>query len=161
MVFGKRLQIECYSNGRPQRLQSESFRSDRTGPSSRSKGLAGGCGRTLDQEIDFPFRAHPWARIPPILNGFEFKGRGDKWPLYGNASRLSPDASWLILQSVKGTQRPRTQVVVTREVSFDSFNAETGKKVFTIRGTYSGIGDDPDLCLARTACLTERYLFFR
>jgi hypothetical protein len=71
----------------------------------------------------------------------------------GSESRLSPDSAWLVLQSAT---QAKTRVVDVFNVFFDMFNAATGKKLFTIRGTYSGIGD-PEGSLDRTGWLTERY----
>jgi hypothetical protein len=73
----------------------------------------------------------------------------------GSDSRLSPDSAWLVLQSVTpGTVR---SLVSHDAVFFDVFNTATGKKVFTIQASYSGLGNDPYGCLERTAWLTERY----
>jgi hypothetical protein len=88
------------------------------------------------------------------FNGFEFNKTGDLWGQPSNdATRLSADQSWLVLQSraVKNQQGP------TR-VFFDFFQVGTGQKLFTIEGTYSSINAvDPDGVLAKTGWLTERY----
>ena len=78
------------------------------------------------------------------------------YPSYpGSDSRLSPDSTWLVLQSV--TFGKVRSLVAHDAVFFDVFNTATGKKVFTIQASYSGIGNDPYGCLETTAWLTERY----
>jgi hypothetical protein len=89
------------------------------------------------------------------LNGFQYKKTGDSWSIPESASRLSPDGSWLVLQSFTET-KPSSRLPVSN-VFFDVFNAATGKKLVTIQGTYSGIGNDETGCLGRSAWVTERY----
>ncbi len=93
------------------------------------------------------------------FNGFQFIKSGEVWVQpSGDATRLSPDQAWLVLQSRarKGERGPTRMFL-------DVFNADTGGKVLKFEGTYSNtIGSsvysiDPDDYLAQTAWLTERY----
>lgn len=89
------------------------------------------------------------------FNGLQFSKTGSRWLLPDSASRLSPDSAWLALQSATLVKSTVVDIHIY-DVFFDVFNATTGKKLFTIRGTYSGISD-PESSLAKTAWLTERY----
>jgi hypothetical protein len=88
------------------------------------------------------------------FNGFQFERTGTLWT-GDSGSRLSPDSSWLVLQST--ASRKVRFPWVDYLVFYDVFNAVTGRKLFTIQGKYSGVGDDPWTCLLKTAWLTERY----
>jgi len=89
------------------------------------------------------------------FNGFEYKKSGDRWILEKAATRLSPDSSWLVLQSA--TRIKDHFPWVDYALFFDVFSTVTGRKLFTLQGTYPGIGDSPEGCLDKTAWLTERY----
>jgi hypothetical protein len=88
------------------------------------------------------------------FHGFQFNRTGDIWAQGSDdATRLSPDQAWLVLQS-----RARKDQHGPVNVFFDFFNADTGQKLFTIEGTHSSInGGDPDGVLEKTGWLTERY----
>ncbi len=89
------------------------------------------------------------------FHGFQFNRTGDIWAQpSGDASRLSPDQAWLVLQS-----RERESESRPTKVFFDFFNADTGQKLFVIEGSFSSInGGDPDGgVLGKTGWLTERY----
>ncbi len=95
--------------------------------------------------------------------GKTFSKTGYQWDTPGAyADRLSPDQAWLVLQSWTGSVDKGAEMHVFNwgwryhgQVFFDVFNAETGKKVLTIEGSYSNF--DPDSTLAQTFWLTERY----
>jgi|SRR5579862_9640113 len=89
------------------------------------------------------------------FNGFQYKKTGEHWQVPSSVSRLSPDGTWLVLQSFSG--RKSLQLLPSSDVFFDVFNTTTERKVFTLRGTYFGFGDDESGCLSKTAWLTERY----
>ncbi len=97
--------------------------------------------------------------VPPhpdvaTFNGLRFAKTGARFPLSLKASRLSPDSAWLVLQSMTAVKAP---ILDTYQVFFDVFNADTGRKVFTLEGSFTGIGDDPSICLGMAGWLTERY----
>ncbi len=94
------------------------------------------------------------AQAVATFNGFQFRRSGARWTLNDCASRLSPDSAWLVLQSITQT---KASFLYVYQVFFDVFDADTGRKLLTIQGTYSGTGNDPGSCLGRTAWLTERY----
>lgn len=94
---------------------------------------------------------------PVVFNGFRFTKSGDRWASPGSISRLSPDSAWLVLSSVTDAGTTRFGLLSSYKVFLDVFSADTGEKVLTIAGTYSGLGFDPFGCLAKTAWLTERY----
>jgi hypothetical protein len=96
------------------------------------------------------------------FNGLQFSKTGDLWALSGDAVRLSPDQTWIVLQSYSGSVA-RTEDVpfgrsrgVTRgTLFFDVFNAVAGNKLLTLEGTYRDI--HPTDALIEPAWLTERY----
>jgi hypothetical protein len=89
------------------------------------------------------------------FRGLQFNKTGDIWGQPSDyATRLSPDQAWLVLQSTSiGTKPGSTKVY------FDFFNADTGKKLFTIDGLFSSIrGGEPEgSVLSKTGWVTERY----
>jgi hypothetical protein len=93
-----------------------------------------------------------------VFHGFQLKRSGARWALNDCASRLSPDSAWLVLQSsTEGSAEAKARLVYTQQVFFDVFSADTGRKLFTIQGTYSGSGNETGTCLRTTGWLTERY----
>lgn len=88
------------------------------------------------------------------FNGFPFT-RSGSWEAAFSWSRLSPDSSWLVLHSVSDEKVHFPWVDYS--VFFDTFNARTGTKLFTLKGKYSGVGDAPFDVMERAAWLTERY----
>jgi hypothetical protein len=92
----------------------------------------------------------------PEFNGFPLRKSGQLWAQpYENASRLSPDSSWLVLQSTASP--PKGDPYGPWPVYFDVFNADTGQRVLTFEGVYSGWAYDPDGCMGQSGWLTERY----
>ena len=88
------------------------------------------------------------------FNDYDFKKSGsDAWTRPDTASRLSPDSAWLVLQSSTFRKQPFTEIY---DVFFDVFSTTTGKKLFTIQGSFSGV-ENPYSALERAAWLTERY----
>src|SRR5580698_4961716 len=86
---------------------------------------------------------------PLGLFGFQFAKSGQLWDL--EFGRLSPDQSWLVLQSEALKSGPGG----TR-VFFDVFKAKTGEKVLTIEGTFSSsAADGPGSLLAKTGWVTD------
>jgi hypothetical protein len=99
-----------------------------------------------------------WGGYPPAraaFGGIQYEWSGDRWLLEGDATRLSPDGTWLVLLSATKTKThfPRPEYTVF----FDVFNTADGKKRFTIQGTYNGIGNEPENTAGKAAWLTERY----
>lgn len=100
-----------------------------------------------------------WGVTPPshaILNGIQFNKTGEfPWLNPLEASELSPDGAWLVLLSTTKTKAsfPKPEYLVF----FDVFNTASGKKLFTIEGSYYGLGNEPDSTAAKSAWLTERY----
>ena len=95
---------------------------------------------------------HPSDQI--VFNGYGFKKSGSyPWIRPDTASRLSPDSAWLVLQSSTFRKQPFTEIY---DVFFDVFSTTTGKKLFTIQGSFSGV-ENPYSALERAAWLTERY----
>jgi hypothetical protein len=103
-------------------------------------------------------------REKPIeFHGFVFTQSGGLWAL--DNSLLSPDQSWLVLQSWTGRAGTGGGYDISLDwgfffgykgkVFFDIFNADTGRKLMTIRGRYES--PDPDTVLSETAWVTERY----
>jgi hypothetical protein len=87
------------------------------------------------------------------FHGFQFSRSGAFWAQPSDyATRLSPDEAWLVLQS---DDLPRGDGPTP--VYFDFYNAETGKKIVTIAGTFSTFGGDVDHQFFRPGWLTERY----
>lgn len=85
--------------------------------------------------------------------GFPFEKTGFFWTAtYSEATRISPDRSWLVLQSSTGKYTDRRH-----KVFWDVFDTASGKKLITIEGSYWGLGYNPAERLARTAWVTERY----
>jgi hypothetical protein len=93
---------------------------------------------------------------PLVFNGIQFNKSG-RWWYDVSVSRLSPDSAWLVLQSITDDGTSKLTLRSLSKVFMDVFHADTGEKVLTIEGTYSGYGDDPGGTLAKTAWLTERY----
>src|SRR5579872_2162380 len=74
----------------------------------------------------------PEPATPARLNGFEFTKTGAAWALGENATRLSPDSAWLVLQSATATR----QVLIkpsAADLFWDVFNVDAGKKLLTVR----------------------------
>jgi hypothetical protein len=88
------------------------------------------------------------------FNGLKYKRSGASWMIADTATRLSPDSSWLVLQSVTKIKSPLLDKYL---IFYDVYKTATGRKLFTLQGTYSGIGDDPYGCIRKAAWLTERY----
>jgi hypothetical protein len=83
---------------------------------------------------------------------------GDMWATPADlATRLSPDSAWVVLQSETDSGMSHSGMFYLAKIFLDVFSLESGKKLLTITGTYQGIGDDPQGCLAKTGWLTERY----
>lgn len=84
---------------------------------------------------------------------------GAQWAIpsdYG--SRLSPDSTWLILQSETKIPKKAPSAEYTAFVYWDVFTVETGEKLITIRGTFSASWvDTASYELRRAGWLTERY----
>jgi hypothetical protein len=98
---------------------------------------------------------YDWHDYQVAFNGFKLRKSGYFWPsTYTSASRLSPDSAWVVLQSK--TDGPKSLSISVYRVFFDVFRADTGSKLFTIEGSYSGYGD-AEGCLEKTAWLSERY----
>jgi hypothetical protein len=127
--------------------------------------------RVWDSATRIPVSQESTVKTIPTLDPeyqIQFKGKvcpksGYYWATPSDAAdRLSPDQAWLVLQSWTGSVDKGAEMHVFNwgwryhgKVFFDVFNAETGKKVFTIEGTYSNF--DQDSTLAQTFWVTERY----
>lgn len=92
-----------------------------------------------------------------VFNKFRFTKSGVRWSSPSGVSRLSPDSAWLVLQSLTDAGTSKLTQRSLYKVFLDVFNADTGEKLLTIEGTYSGYDHDPGGSLATTAWLTERY----
>jgi hypothetical protein len=98
---------------------------------------------------------------PVKFNGFQFMKSGKIWA--NDNSRVSPDKTWIVLQSWSGGSalNPDTHLLVCPlfscrgKIFLDIFNADTGKKVLAIEASYSG--GYPETLLASTGWLTEGY----
>jgi hypothetical protein len=94
------------------------------------------------------------------FRGLQLVKTGSMWGR--QLSRMSPDQTWLVLLSASG-KAASTEDLPLGHVSgtsrgnlfYDVFNADTGKKVLTIRAAYNGI--DPGQALIQAAWVTERY----
>jgi hypothetical protein len=94
------------------------------------------------------------------FHGFEFNRTGAVWGQpSGYATRLSPDAAWIVLLSTTpATKNGVYDPYGTSKVFYDFYNADTGQKIFTIEGTFSSIaGVDADGAMGLSGWLTERY----
>jgi hypothetical protein len=95
----------------------------------------------------------PAAATIPEEDRAEFQGKtfsktGPFWPCCGQiASRLSPDRSWLVLQSTTKPGRGN--------VFFDVYNLRTGAKLVTLEGPLQAVW--PDELIDRTGWLAGRY----
>jgi hypothetical protein len=130
----------------PQPASGEAWQAAKAIPLSRHDLMARS---PLREDAPFRFRERAFARS------------GKWWSLY--SSRLSPSQTWLALQSKTeietyvgevgspfgGTGRYKGKLF------WDIFNAETGKKVLTITGTY--LDTSPDYAIHNAAWLTDRY----
>lgn len=95
---------------------------------------------------------------PFSFNGFQFLKTGDIWP--GEYARLSPDRAWLVLLSSSGKVAKRDEFMIfggrdKGKLFYDVFNADTGRKVITIVGTYQDI--EPGSAINESRWVTERY----
>lgn len=98
---------------------------------------------------------------PIEFHGFQFFKTGEIWA--NENSRVSPDDASLVLQSWTGSTESGGETGFGSCFPFgcrgkfflDIFNADAGKKLLTIEGTYSG--SDIDNLLSTTGWLTERY----
>lgn len=94
--------------------------------------------------------------------GVRFNKSGEFWSYEGGS--VSPDQSWLVLQSWTGSASSGSGTGFGKcfpfgcrgKIFLDIFNLDTSKKIFTIEGTYSG-GDPDGNLLRSTEWLTERY----
>ena len=89
------------------------------------------------------------------FHGFQFNRTGDIWAQpSGDASRISPDQAWLVLQSTSPGKKAGSA-----HVFLDFFNADNGQKLFTIAGIFSSVrgGQPEDAVLSKTGWVTERY----
>ena len=89
---------------------------------------------------------------PLEFNGFQFVKSGEFWDLA--AARVSPDRARLVLLS-----EDHSSVSGTTSVFFDAFNADTGKKLFTVEGAFSSpVGDEPVGPLDTAGWVTEYFI---
>jgi hypothetical protein len=99
---------------------------------------------------------------PLVFHGFQFTKTGEFWAINEN-SRLSPDETWIVLQSWTGSSESGGETGFGScfpwgcrgKVFLDVSNVISGKKLLTLEGTYSA-GSPEDL-LKGTGWLTERY----
>jgi hypothetical protein len=95
------------------------------------------------------------------INGHVFRKSGQHW----SEERLSLDERWVVLQSWQARPDPPIDRKLLREwgiplyytgtAFWDIYNADTGTKVFTIKGTYDT--SDPTGDMLQSFWLTERY----
>jgi hypothetical protein len=87
------------------------------------------------------------------FHGYRFDRTGEFWEEPDeDASRISPNAIWLVLQSrdlVRGEEFAK--------LYFDAFEVQTGKKIVTIEGSLTKPGDYLDDALSKTGWVTDRY----
>ena len=82
------------------------------------------------------------------FQGKRFAKSGEFWPAVDDyATRLSPDQTWLVLQSRTAPGRGK--------VFFDVFNVATGTKLLALQGPLRAVW--PDGLIGETGWLTERY----
>jgi hypothetical protein len=101
----------------------------------------------------------PKPNQPLEFNGFKFAKIGEVW----NESRLSPDRTWIVIQSWSGradySEGPLSTACLPfgcrGKLFFEVFNADTGRRISTIVGTYSG--PNPGGLIRQTAWVAERY----
>jgi hypothetical protein len=100
------------------------------------------------------------------FRGMHFSKTGGGWTYSDDTARLSPDQAWLVLQSYTGTVADNDEIPDLTSlrslfrryhgrVFCDVFNADTGRKLLTINGSYST--GYPNAPLHKTAWVTERY----
>ena len=95
---------------------------------------------------------------PLEFHGFQFVKSGNFWP--GEYARLSPARRWLVLLSSSGRVANRNGFLISggrdRGTLFmDAFDADTGKKIVTVVGTYLDI--HPGHALNQTTWVTDQY----
>jgi len=95
--------------------------------------------------------------MPIVFNGFQFRKTGAFWGGSDSVSRLSPDSSCLVLSSLTDAGTTKFSLRRVGKVFLDIYSADTGKKMLTIEGMYSGFDFNPDGSLKKAAWLTERY----
>ena len=142
----------------PRLYTSNQFRLDLSNPAepvrraTREAWNAGTVVRTSRRSVLIPGPVPPNNRID--FNGFQFKPSGEFLAqLYDAATMISPDQAWLVLQSRarKGDDDGPTNV------HFDLFDADMGRELVTIEGTFSTLGGDVDGALSKSGWVTERY----
>jgi hypothetical protein len=97
------------------------------------------------------------------FNGMRLLKTGTRLMLPRYASRLSPDRTWLVLQSWSGKINSESSLagqlgaagVGRGQLFFDVFHADTGKRVVTIEGRFQF--DEPESTVGTTGWVTERY----
>ena len=95
---------------------------------------------------------------PLSFRGFQFAKTGKIWE--GEVARVSPDQSWIVLLSSSGKIAKRDDFIGFEgrdkgDLFLDIYNLETGKKLFTVAGTYVDINPS---ALDKALWVTERYL---
>jgi hypothetical protein len=91
------------------------------------------------------------------FKGFQFTKSGADWAGPFEDCRLSPDSAWLVLQSSTPNENLKNTLRTVYKTFWDVFNADTGRRILTIEGTFTGYDDDPGADLEKTGWLTERY----
>jgi hypothetical protein len=97
------------------------------------------------------------------FSGIRLSKTGTYLMLSEDASRLSPDRAWLVLQSWRGKVNSESSLggqlgaagVGKGQLFFDVFHVDTGKKVVTIEGRFQH--DEPELAVITTGWVTERF----
>jgi hypothetical protein len=90
------------------------------------------------------------------FRGLDFIKSGDIW---AGEARLSPDQQWIVLLSSSGSVAKHDEFLIFGErdkgkLFFDVFNADTGRKLMTILGTYSDINPG---AVNKSLWVTDRY----
>lgn len=116
-----------------------------------------------DRSADFsrnvaPLLPHLRSNTPLGFRGFTFYKTGEIWE--AEVARLSPDQSWIVLLSSSGKIAKRDDFIGFEgrdkgDLFLDVYNVDTGKKIFTIVGTYVDINPS---ALDKALWVTERYL---
>jgi hypothetical protein len=95
---------------------------------------------------------------PLVFNSRQFPKTGDTWA--GQCARLSPDQALIVLMSSSGTIAKRDEFLIfggrdKGKLFFDVFDADSGRSIMTIVGTYSDI--NPGYAVDHSIWVTERY----
>lgn len=113
------------------------------------------------KDIPRPYNER-YSTQPVQINGHRLSWTGERW----DDIRVSPDRAWVVLQSWTGRDAEGTSEGWDIDLSWgllagfkgklfwDVFNADTGQKLFTIKGKYNRSAGD---IIQESAWLTERY----